>query len=133
MKKFIGLVLLFCTMMISCSNYFQVHKELMKIKKGMSTAEVIQQIEDDPIANIYYHDEDKVKEAKVANSTNKYSIIICSKKIMVFLQKQKYLYAFENDKLIFWGTPLEFARNSSPLINELGEEGVRMLDAYENL
>ena len=132
MKKYIGFVLLFCTMMISCSNYYQINKEVMKIKKGMSTAEVIQLIDDDPIATIFYHDEDKVKDAKVANSANKYSIIIGSKKIMVFPDKQKYIYAFENDKLIFWGTPLEFSRSSSLLINELGAEGVRLHDVFDN-
>lgn len=132
MKKYLGIVLLFCTMMISCSTSFQIHQELLKIKKGINSAEVIQLIDNNPGANIYYRNENKVNVAKVANSANKYSIIIGSKKIMSFPDKQKYLYAFENDKLIFWGTPLEFARNSSPLINELGEEGVRLLDAYEN-
>lgn len=132
MKKYIGFVLLFCTMMVSCSNYYQVHQELLKIKKGMNSAEVIKLIDDNPGANIYDYDENQVREAKVANSANKYSIIIGSKKIMVFPIKQKYLYAFENDKLMFWGTPLEFARNSSPLINQLGEEGVRLFDVYEN-
>ena len=130
MKKYIGFVLLFCTMMVSCSNYYQVHQELLKIKKGMNSAEVIKLIDDNPGANIYDYDENQVREAKVANSANKYSIIIGSKKIMVFPIKQKYLYAFENDKLMFWGTPLEFARNSSPLINQLGEEGVRLFDSY---
>ncbi len=98
----------------------------------MNSAEVIKLIDDNPGANIYDYDENQVREAKVANSANKYSIIIGSKKIMVFPIKQKYLYAFENDKLMFWGTPLEFARNSSPLINQLGEEGVRLFDVYEN-
>ncbi len=38
-----------------------------------------------------------------------------------------YIFAFENDKLIYWGLPLEFARVNDLKLNEIGELTVKII------
>jgi hypothetical protein len=39
-----------------------------------------------------------------------------------------YFLAFQNNKLIYWGYPHEFARIENPLINDIGRKAVRELN-----
>jgi len=39
-----------------------------------------------------------------------------------------YFLAFQNNKLIYWGYPHEFARIENPLINDIGRKAVRKLN-----
>lgn len=127
MKKYISLLILLSIFTISCSH--QINKEFLKIKKGLSSEEVMSIIDDNGGTNYLSLHDNYVNEIKVSNSTNKYTMII-GRKVYVTTY-QKYVYAFENNKLIYWGLPIEFARNSSPLINQIGEEAIRLLNEYD--
>ena len=38
--------------------------------------------------------------------------------------KELYYYAFQDDKLVYWGYPYQFTRNENALIQEIGEEAL---------
>jgi hypothetical protein len=38
-----------------------------------------------------------------------------------------YLLAFEDNRLLYWGYPHEFARSADPILNEIGQKAVAAL------
>ena len=44
----------------------------------------------------------------------------------------KYFLAYQNNLLIYWGYPHEFARSKDPLLNEIGRKAVSRLEALES-
>ena len=119
------LFLLYSLFFISCSHV--LHNDLLKLKKGLTTAQVLNII-DDNIGTHYISIESKdVFNVKIkSDSSNRYSLVIAKK--YMNLKKQYYIFSFKNDKLNFWGTPLEFARNDSSIINEIGKEAVKYIE-----
>lgn len=59
-------------------------------------------------------------------SSKKYSVIVGYKGNVY------HYWAFENDKLIYWGLPLEFARHESQIINEIGIEAAKLIKTEMN-
>ena len=44
----------------------------------------------------------------------------------------KYFLAYQNNLLIYWGYPHEFARSRDPLLNEIGRNAVSRLEKLES-
>jgi len=44
----------------------------------------------------------------------------------------KYILAFSDSKLLYWGYPHEFARSRDSLINSIGEQSVKKLNELED-
>ncbi|MBI3258100.1 MAG: hypothetical protein HYZ54_01260 [Ignavibacteriae bacterium] len=55
-----------------------------------------------------------------AKNKNKYEVYMTTIRGAVF--KEVYYYAFENDKLIYWGYPYQFSRSNNPLLEDIGIE-----------
>ena len=43
-----------------------------------------------------------------------------------------YFLAYQNNLLIYWGYPHEFARSKDPLLNEIGRKAARKLENLES-
>ena len=98
------------------------------MKKGLSSEQVIELIDNEESVKVIKINNTLINEVKMPINPNKYTIIIAWK------SKSKpansYICAFENDKLIYWGTQLEFARHNSQLLNAIGEEVVKLNKEY---
>ena len=123
-------MLLFLTSLltISCTSFKFQSKELIKIKMGLSSKQVLDLIANDKSAQYVRYNYDYTKKVNIPNTKNKYTIIFGWKSDAMFYNR--YICAFENDKLIYWGTLLEFARHKSPLINQIGEEIAKQIKEY---
>ncbi len=119
------ILLLMFAMLFSCSSPI-IHRGLWKLKKGINTAEVINIVEDNSGTKLIEVDGKSASAINVPNVTNKYAVVIGQK--YMYLNYQYYIFAFENDKLIYWGTPLEFSRHTSPLINQIGELSIPLIE-----
>ena len=119
------ILILMIGMLFSCVSPI-IHKGLWKLKKGIKTEEVLNIIDDNVGTKLIKVGKKTITEIKIDQASSKFSVII-GQKYMNF-SYQYYVYAFENDKLIYWGTPLEFARHSSPVINQIGEISIPLIE-----
>ena len=119
-------MLILSVILISCTHL--QHQGLWKQKKGMSPDEIIKIIDDNRGTSISeYNDKAIVPVTLDKNSDpGKYDIII-TRKIIAF-NKQYVVYTFKDNKLIFWGTPLEYASHDSQVMNEIGVKIGEILD-----
>lgn len=128
MRKTI-IILIFASMFtVACSNLRFQSKELIKMKKGLSSEQVMELIDNEESVKTIKINNNLINEIKIPNNPNKYTVIFAWK------SKSKpansYICAFENDKLIYWGTQLEFARHASPLLNTIGDEVTKLNKEY---
>lgn len=116
----------FCLVsIIGCSGI--MHEGLWPLKKGLPAEKVLELVDDNSGTDCLEINDKNISSINLkSDATKKYTVII-GRKYMNFA-KQYYIYAFENDKLIYWGTPLEFARHSNALINQIGTECVPMIE-----
>lgn len=113
-------------LMTACSGDPMIHRELLKINMGMNSIQTAEIIDENSGSKLLSLNDSTVVKLNISNKKNNTYSVIFSKK-MVFISKIYYIYAFENDKLIFWGTPLEFARHPYPIINQIGEEAAKLI------
>lgn len=129
MKKLICIISVAFILLPSCKIFLPLHKELVQLKKGLNSQEVENIVDSDQFARKFSINNNYLQEIKITNTTNKITVILGG--LVQPNMKIKYLYAFVNDKLIYWGTPLEFARNPSPLINQIGKESVKLFNSCD--
>lgn len=128
MIKNIMFLIFACIFTVACSNMRFESKELIKIKKGLSSEQVMELIDNEGSVEAIKIYNNLINEIKIPNNPNKHTVIFAIKSQS--LLSNYYIYAFENDKLIYWGTPLEFARHNSPLLNAIGDEVTKLNKEY---
>lgn len=99
---------------------FEVYKSNLKIKKGMPIEKAQEIIDDDTFINDYIQEEpfNLTESGIISDGTIKVLI----RKRFQAVGKEAYIYAFKNDKLIYWGYPIEFTRSSDPLLFNIGKK-----------
>ena len=125
MIKNIMFLIFACIFTVACSNMRFESKELIKIKKGLSSEQVMELIDNEESVKVVKINNNLINEIKMPINPNKYTIIIAWKSQSYL--SNTFICAFENDKLIYWGTQLEYARHNSLLLNAIGEEVVKQL------
>ncbi|MDA3844800.1 MAG: hypothetical protein PF588_10600, partial [Candidatus Kapabacteria bacterium] len=72
--------------------------------------------------------------SKMIKSKTKTTILIAQKNAITGIAQEKavigkpyYIFAFENDKLIYWGLPIDFKRSSNAKFVKIGTEAVRII------
>jgi hypothetical protein len=73
-------------------------------------------------------------EFSVETSNSSIQMQVCTYILSSGNYSSNYFLAFQDNKLLFWGYPHEFARSTDSLINEIGEKAVAMqtkLDAQQ--
>lgn len=98
------------------------------MKKGLSSKQVIELIKNDPTGRYVRYNCEFTNKVNISNTNNQYMIIFGWKAEGRY--HNRYICAFENDKLIYWGTVLEFNRHISPLFNQIGEEVAKQIKEY---
>lgn len=68
----------------------------------------------------------KIEDIIISNDTNKYTLVESS--VNHAAGQMKYLYAFRNDTLIYFGYPYQFSQSSDETINELGKKYSEMVE-----
>lgn len=103
-----------------------IHEDLWLIKMGMSSAQVMKYVDYNSGTGVLDYNNKLIHEIKSSAIPNdaKYTVVITRKYINA--QTKKIIYAFRDDKLIFWGTPLEFASHERKIINDIGIEAVKI-------
>jgi hypothetical protein len=104
-----------------------VHQGLLNLKKDLPSESVTKIIQSNEGTHCLTIKENKINKVDISyKDNNQYSVIIGKK--MNIRSYCYYLWAFKNDKLFFWGTPLEFARHNSKIVNEIGIEAVKLIN-----
>lgn len=130
MKKKINLVtiVLFIIFISSCS--FHVYQSNLQIKKGMHVAEVIKIIDDDTFVSSYIqegpHDLTRMGLTEFGN------VELLIRKRFHATGKEIYMYAFLDDKLIYWGYPIEFSRSNNKLLFAIGKKAIEIIEKEKN-
>jgi hypothetical protein len=129
MKKYMMIGLMTISILLfSC--YSSIKIKTPVFQKGMTVKQTLEEIQSSKYSYFIFIQKNSVNIIKSVNldslSKNIYSIIIGS------LHNDVYYWAFEYDKLFFWGTHLEFARHESPIINEIGIEAAKLINAEMN-
>ncbi len=128
MIKNIMFLIFACIFTVACSNMRFESKELIKIKKGLSSEQVMELIDNEGSVEAIKIYNNLINEVKIPNNPNKYTVIFAWKSQS--LLTNSYVCTFENDKLIYWGTQLEYSRHNSPLLNAIGEEVTKLNKEY---
>ena len=123
----VAVLLLMSAFILSSCNTI-IHQDLWPIKLGMSASQVIKLVEYNSGTGVKEYNNRMVHDVKSPNipTDARYTVVITRKYINA--QSKKIVYAFKDDKLIYWGTPLEFASHDKKLINEIGIEAVRIFE-----
>ncbi len=110
--KFIktGIVVLSFIGLVSCETF--VTESNLRLAKGTTLQAFMKE-------NVDYDKNVSLPKLSAKNK-NKYEVYMTRINGAVFMEV--YYYAFENDKLIYWGYPYQFSRSNNPLIENIGLE-----------
>jgi hypothetical protein len=134
-KSSIYCSLIFILLLASCSQYYRMQLlssniNLLSIKKGMPSNEIDSLIQENNDTKLIIINKKNVFEIPIEKEKpEKYEVIIEKRILPIGLRF--YIYAFNNNKLFYWGTPLEFARNESAIFNEIGIESAKLIEKYK--
>jgi len=128
MKKSLIILSLLFLVLSSCSNFS--YKNLLHIRKGMVTDEVVEVISSfwKPNLDVFMITDarsDTYDLSRMIKSKTKTTILIATKKSVG--QKPYYIFAFENDKLIFWGLPVDFKRSANDKFIRIAQAAVKII------
>ncbi len=131
MKTNILIFILLTLLLSSC--HYTAYVRLLHIKYGMPSNEVMQILASDNFDNKDVHlingEKDFYDLENLKQTINPTKVLITKKYYLgqVGDKESFYIFAFENDKLIYWGLPLEFARVNDLKLNEIGELTVKII------
>ncbi len=128
MKKIIILLPFLLLAFSSCSRYSYIN--LLHIKQGMNSNEVAEVVSSffKPSIDVFLIDDassDMYDISSKIKAKVKTTILIAEKKVL--FKTPYYIFAFEDDKLIYWGLPIDFKRSSNAKFVKIGTEAVRII------
>lgn len=118
---------------ISSCSYF-AYERLMNIERGMDKTDLVNVMESDEYSNddvtlINDSESDMHDISNEVNGSEKISVLICNKYQILQdgSETPYYIFAFENEKLLYWGLPLEFGRNKNKKIQQIGDAAQKII------
>ena len=128
MKKLLIILPLLILVLSSCSNYS--YQNLLHIRKGMLTDEVVEVISSfwKPNFDVFMIENsqsDLYDISRQIKSKTNTTILITMKKSAG--QRPYYIFAFENDKLIYWGLPVDFKRSANDKFIRIAKAAVKII------
>ena len=136
MAQKIILTLFIAVTLVSCTTI--AYQRLMEVEKGMQVEDVVSILESSSFNN---KDVTLINDAKTdmydisdkVDGSDDAKVLIAQK----YDPKQKgsktpyYIFAFDNEQLLYWGMPLEFNRSSNPMLIQIGSEAINIInEAY---
>ncbi len=107
----------------ACKTY--LYENMFDVQYGTSSAQVIKDE-----SNLV---DEKPVQLKGTNLDPNSTYTILFAKMRSTVMENYWVYGFKNDKLIYWGYPYQFLRNSDPEIRALGVEATKYLVNEEYL
>jgi hypothetical protein len=116
MKHFYIALCIAASLLGGCANFGL--QDINKFEKGMSVERVLDVSGSGP--------REDWELVVAGGGSSKYRALIFD--IVMANQRNKYIAAFENGSLIYWGYPYEFMRFPDKKINEIGKAVIKKLD-----
>lgn len=132
MKTKLIIFMTFTIILTSCLS--TSYMRLLNIRMGMSSEQIFNILESDEYNDYDVHlingREDLFDISQQVQSNSSIKVLIANKYYPMQSGDDEpyYLFAFEDEKLIFWGLPLEFARKNDPKINKIAELAVEIIN-----
>lgn len=121
------LIISFLIFVSSCNSF--VYRSNLELRKGQPVVTVKKILDDDSyIDDFSDNDFYKIDEPEF-NHFGKIELII--KKRYYIDDYQYYVYAFRDDKLIYWGYPVEFTRSGNELLYLIGRKAADIIKEKE--
>ena len=127
--KYLIALLIPLFMISSCS--FQMTKtvfeDIMNIRIGMDKASALEIIDDDDgfyIINDFEKDIFDISK-KISSDKAKYEILIAKR--FRSTNPEFYIFAFKDNKVLYWGYPNEFARENNKVFEEIAVAGIEII------
>jgi hypothetical protein len=125
LESILNTVLLCFLAVFACSCNSLVYKSNLELRKGQPKVIVKQILENDSyIDDFSDNDFIKIDEAEFNHFGN---IELIIKKRYYIDDYQYYIYAFRDDKLIYWGYPVEFTRSGNELLYLIGRKAADII------
>jgi hypothetical protein len=129
MKKIL-LFSLLAVFAVSCSQF--AYKSLLQLRKGQSVSQVQSYLAADKfVHSIFIHNKDTYNISSDMKDMARRPVHIIIKKIYHFQAGQYYVYAFENDGLIYWGNPIDFEKTLDPFLRRIADISNDIIDRIE--
>jgi hypothetical protein len=121
----LSIILLSCFLIFagSCNSF--VYKSNLELRKGQSVTAVNKILKNDSyVDDLSDNDLFKINETEF-NHFGRIELLI--KKRYYLDDYQYYIYAFLDDKLIYWGYPIEFTRSGNELLYLIGRKSADII------
>lgn len=125
LESILKTVLLSCLIVFTSSCNSFVYRSNLELRKGQPVATVLEILKHDSyVDDISENDFHKIDEPEF-NHFGKIELII--KKRYYIDDYQYYVYAFNDNKLIYWGYPIEFTRSGNELLYLIGRKAADII------
>jgi hypothetical protein len=130
MKKHLLLILISFLLLSSCSQL--AFRSLMQIKKGSSLSDVESfTLNDQFVQSIDHYDNDTYDISSEMKTSAKRPVHVIVKKLYHAQSNQYFVFAFEDEKLVYWGYPIDFEKTREPFLQKIGDLSNGIIDVLE--